>query len=505
MMADNVLVMDCGATNVRSVVVDSSGSLLASVSRPNATAQQPGHPGMVIWDIDEIWSKLAQTAGEALAKAGVDVGAVTVTTFGADGAPVKNDGSLVYPIISWACSRTQELVTGITEKMSARDIYDITGYQIISFNTLLRWLWLRENEPGVLDKADTWIMTPGLISHRLTGELSFDTSIASTTMAMDLAKRTWSEKMLKLADLDASFFPPLIEPGAIIGQVTQKASEETGLPKGIPVIAAGHDTQFAPIGSGAMEGEAILSTGTWEIAMIRVNSFQPNDFGFNEGLCIETDALADMWDPQMLMMGSGVLEWIRSNFYADVSADSKAGGTIYDIMIGEAEKCEPGAGGVTLVPSFMAGTGPTKKYGTLGTLAGLTVNTERGEVYRAALEGLSFQLKDALRILSDATGFTPKGLRVVGGGSKNDLWNQIRSSVTGLPVKTVEQKEATVLGAAIIAFVGAGTFDSAGAAREAIDMGEQTFEPGDDSARYKELFEKYMSLPKDLKHFYSGG
>jgi len=497
MAAGNVLVMDCGATNVRSVVVGENGKLVASASRPNATAEQPGRPGLLIWDIDEIWAKLAETAAEAIEKAGVEVGAVTVTTFGADGAPVKKDGSLVYPVISWACSRTQELVTRITEKMSPRDIYNITGYQIISFNTLLRWMWLRENEPGVLDEADLWLMTPGLISYRLSGEFSLDTSIASTTMAMDLAKRTWSDEMLRLADLDPSFFPPLIEPGTVIGAVTEKAAAETGLPAGIPVVAAGHDTQFAPIGSGAVSGEAILSTGTWEIAMIRVDSFQPNDFGFNEGLCIETDALAKLWDPQMLMMGSGVLEWIRGNFYA-----AESGENIYDTMISEAEKIAPGADGVTLVPAFMAGTGPTKKHGTLGTITGLTLNTERGAVYRAALEGLSFQLKDALRILSEATGFEPKRLRVVGGGSKNDLWNRIRAGVTGLPVTTVEQKEATVLGAAIIAFVGSGTFGSVDEARSAIEMGEQKFEPGSESARYAELFEKYMRLPKDLQSFY---
>ena len=500
MATGQVLVMDCGATNVRSIVVDSAGKLLAAASRPNAPVEQPARPGMMIWDLEDIWAKLTETAREALSKVdAAKVGAVTITTFGADGAPVSRDGAPIYPIISWACSRTQELVTGITELMSARDIYFKTGYQIISFNSLLRWMWLRRNEPGVLDKAQTYLMTPGLLSHKLTGEFSMDTSIASTTMAMDLAKRTWSTDMLKLADLEPGFFPPLVEPGAVIGKVTAAAAKQTGLPEGIPVVAAGHDTQFAPIGSGAVAGEAILSTGTWEIVMIRVNEFRPNGFGFNEGLIIETDALAGLWDPQMLMVGSGALEWLTRYLYADLAnRDDK-----YDVMISEAAQVAPGSDGITVVPSFMAGTGPSKKHGTLGTITGLTLTAERAEVYRAALEGLCFQLKDALRILSEANSFKPEALRVVGGGSKNDLWNQIRADVTGLPVTTVEQKEATVLGAAIIAFVGAGTFGSVDEARSVIAFGETTFEPSANQGRYEELFSRYIALPEALRGHYA--
>jgi len=500
-MACQVLVMDCGATNVRSIVVDDSGRLLAAASRTNTPVDQPGRPGMKIWDIDEIWAKLVQTAREVLSKVkAADVQAVTVTTFGADGAPVKKDGTLVYPVISWACSRTQELVTGITELMSAKDIFLKTGYQIISFNTLLRWLWLRRHEPGVLEKAHTFLMTPGLLSFRLTGEFSMDTSIASTTMGMDLARRAWSNEMLKLADLEPGFFPPLVEPGTVIGNVTAAAASETGLPKGIPVVAAGHDTQFAPIGSGVAPGEAVLSTGTWEIAMLRVGKFRPTNFGFEEGLIIETDALKGLWDPQMLMMGSGMLEWLSRHFYAALGDRADK----YSVMISEASKIPLGSDGVTIVPSFMAGTGPAKKFGTLGTIAGLTLSTSPAHVYRAALEGLSYQLRDALRILSKANNFAPAGLRVVGGGSKNDLWNHIRAEVTGLPVTTVSHKEATVLGAAIIAFVGAGFFKSVQEAQSKISFGENVFEPSSDRARYGALFENYMSIPKALSGFYGG-
>jgi L-fuculokinase len=318
-------------------------------------------------------------------------------------------------------------------------------------------------------------------------------------MAMDLARRTWSPKLLKLAGVEASFFPRFVESGETIGTVTPKASKATGIPAGTPVTAAGHDTQFAPIGSGARPGEAILSSGTWEILMARVPQFKANRAGFDGGLIIEADALPGLFNPQLLMMGSGVLEWLAKHVYADVNDTPK----LYPTMIGEAASLAPGAGGVMLIPSFVAGTGPTKRYGTLGTLLGLTIATQRGQVYRAALEGLACQLQLAIEMLRAATGFQPKGIRVVGGGSKNDLWNQIRADVTGLPVTTIEQKEATVLGAAICAFVGTGVYPSVESAQQAMKLDEVVFSPSNQSDAYQSIYAAYKSLLPDLKRHYS--
>jgi len=343
-------------------------------------------------------------------------------------------------------------------------------------------------------------MMAGLLSHRLCGELSIDYTGASTMMAMDLKNRTWAPELLKLAGVDESLFPRWVESGDTIGTVTAKASKATGIPQGVPVTAAGHDTQFAPLGSGARKSEAILSSGTWEILLARTPKYVANRAGFDGGILIEADALPGLFQPQLLMMGSGVLEWLARHYYADVVGTPK----LYPTMIGEAKAAGPGAGGVTLIPSFVAGTGPTKRFNTLGTLLGLTINTERGQVYRAALEGLCCQLRLGIEMLEKATGFQPKGIRLVGGGSKNDLWNQIRADITGLPVTTIEQKEATVLGAAICAFVGAGIYNSVAAAQKAMEFTPTTFRPsrkGRDA--YEQLYADWTALLPKLKPHYS--
>jgi L-fuculokinase len=502
-MNEIIVVLDCGATNLRAVAVDERGEVVGAASRANASSPQPGgEPGWLIWDLDAVWGRLSEACREVCTGLAADrVRGVVATTWGADGAPVRSDGSLAYPVISWQCPRTAPLVAAIAERMTAWEIYRRTGYPIISFNTLLRWLWLREHAPAALDRADGWLMMPGLINQALCGERSIDPTAGSTTMAMEIAARDWSEPLLVLAGLGRDFFPPWVEPGAEVGRVTAAAAAGTGLPLGTPVYAGGHDTQFALLGAGAGPGQAILSTGTWEILSLRVDRCEPNRQGFEDGVILEADAVPGRWNPQILMIGSGVLEWVRERFYGSLPA-GEAG---YRQLIAGGERAGVGAGGVMLVPSFVPGTGPTQRHGTQGTLLGLSLTTEPSQIYRAALEGLSFQLREALRLLQAATGFQARGLRVVGGGARNDLWNQLRADVTGLPVAVTTQREATLLGAAMAGFVGAGVFASLENAAEAVAARDEvTFTPSPHAARYDELFARYAAIAPALHPIYSG-
>lgn len=494
------VVLDCGATNARAVALNTAGEVVSSASRPNEPARQPDSPeDWLIWPLEGVFEKLAESCREALAE--IDparVVAVTVTTFGADGAPVSGGNELTYPVISWQDSRTEDLAGRLGDYMEPWRIFKATGYQIIPFNTLLKLIWLRENAPEALDGAESWLMMPGLLSMMLCGERSIDPTAAGTMMAMDMAARDWSPEMLELADLTPDFFPRWVEPGEVIGEVGAAAAEQTGLAEGTPVVAAGHDTQFAAVGSGAGPREAILSSGTWEILLLRQQRYEATRAGFEAGLLIEADAEPGRWNPQLLMMGSGPLEWIREQFFSGITARAAA----YERMIAAAEKVEPGAGGVMVLPSFVPDTGPNARHRTKGTILGLGLNTTRGQIYRAGLEGLCYQLRHAVEVLRESTGFEPEGIRLVGGGARNQLWNRLRADITGLPITTLTNEEATVAGAAIFAFIGAGLFRSVEEGQSAADLGERTIDPSAESGAYDELYELYRSAPPALEAFY---
>ena len=494
-----VLVIDCGATNITVVAIDARGKALARAGEPNEPVPQPDAPkGWFVWDLDALWALIARCAQKVVAQVGPDrLKAVTVTTWGADGAPVDSAGNLTHPLIAWRCERTADLAESLGDRLGRDRLFRIAGYPVISFNTLFRMAWLARNAPDALERADHFLMTPGLVSLRLCGKPSIDPTIASTGMNMDLASRDWSDELLRDVHFPRRLLPPWVEPGSVIGPLTPDAACATGLRTGTPVVAAGHDTQFAVLGSGVAPGEALVSSGTWEILIARADGFAPNDAALEGGLLFECDAQPRRWNPQLLMMGSGVVEWVASKWYAHLKTRDDR----YDRMIAEADDEPPGAAGCVLMPPF-TGTGPLQKFGTRGTLLGLTLNTTRGQVYRAALEGLAYQLRDALAVFNDAVGLQPQALRVVGGGAKNALWNQIRADVTGLPVVVPAEVEATALGAAMAALVGAGVYASFDEARHAIDFGETLTEPSPASAHYEPLYQAYRALAPALAPFY---
>jgi L-fuculokinase len=497
-----VLVIDCGATNVRAVGIDARGRTLAQSSEPNAPVQQKrAAKGWLVWDLEALWAAIGRCARRVARKVGPDrLKAVTVTTWGADGTLVDEKGRPTYPLIAWRCERTAEVARRLADRIGRRRLFDVAGYPIIHFNTLFRMAWLAEHAPEAVERAAAFLMTPGLAGLRLTGRRSIDPTIASTGMAMDLKRRNWSDDLLAAAGFPRRLLADWVEPGQVIGPLTRAAARATGLKAGTPVVAAGHDTQFAIVGSGVAPGEVVVSSGTWEILIARSAAFSPNDASFEGGLLWECDAQAGLWDPQLLMMGSGVLEWVAARWFGDL----KGRACRYQAMIGEAAQVPPGAGGVAVLPSF-TGTGPSARHGTKGTILGLTLNTTRGQVYRAALEGLAMQLADAIGVFRAGPGIEARALRVVGGGAKNRLWNQVRADVTGLEVIVPAEAEATALGAAIVALAGAGVYGSIDEARAAIDFGETRVEPSADAAKYADLYTAWKGLAPALAPFYTGG
>ena len=444
-----IIVLDCGATNVRSVAINEKGEILAQKSFPNNTQPDPYFNGGLIWDVDEIWGKLLKATKEVISKINKnEIVGITVTTFGADGAPTKKSGNLLYPVISWACQRTAAIMQNIEKYISLEKLYQISGVNAFSFNTINKFIWLKENKPEILNQMDYFVFMPSLLIHKLTGEFVTDTTMAGTSMMTDIKTRDFSTEILDAIGIENKF-PPMVEPGEVVGKLNQKAATETGIPTGVPVMAAGHDTQFAIFGSGAKENEVVLSSGTWEILMARTANIKTSKELLNQGVTIEFDAIPGLYNPGLQWLGSGILEWIKKMFYYSEQNNAN----IYDLMISDVE-----------TQYFASQSKGTQNIASLqleidflnekGIISGIGINTTREEIYLAALEALAQKTKYSLEILEQSCGFKAKSIIVVGGGSKNRLWNQLRENELGIPVKTIGQKETTVLGAAQIAFTG---------------------------------------------------
>ncbi len=486
-MSQYILIIDCGATNIRAVLVDPGGRISAMQSVSNNTVEDPQLYGGLVWDVEDIWRKMScccrKVAGEM--KPGDSVSAVAVTTFGVDGAPVNKDGNLLYPVISWQCARTMKPAENIEKYFNRENLYSINGLQSYHYNTLFKIIWFYENHPEILDKMDRYLFIPSIITYRMTGEMANDITMAGTSMLTSITDRNFDDTILRRFGIKREVFMPVVEPGAVVGKLKNGAAADMGLLEGIPVVAAGHDTQFAVFGAGADENEPVLSSGTWEILMARSRSTDLKMPSASAGVSIELDAEKGLLNPSTQWVASGVLEWAADLFYSNL----QSGPSKYEKMIDEAGKICPGCDGVRFLPELYPGGGLTGKK---GIIEGLKHNITRGHIYRAALEALAVYAKFGLKRLEAAAGFRAGSVLCVGGGSKNRLWNQIRADVLGIPVKTNERKETTVLGAACFAMAAAGWYKSPAEASNAMGCSSEIFQPDKDSELYQKIYDEYI-------------
>ncbi len=465
------LCLDCGATNVRAMIVDANGTIVARSSQPNATTAGLEHPDYHLWDANKIFNQLAECAREAAANINpADIKAVTITTFGVDGALVDARGELLYPVISWKCPRSADVMESIGKYIPQEELNRISGVGRFAFNTINKLAWLIENKPEVVRQAHAWLFISNILAHKLTGVMATDRTMAGTSQLTDIKTGEFSEQILDALGLKKDLFPAIVDAGEPIGPITEEGATRLGLPlAGIPVISTGHDTQFAVFGSGAEQNQPVLSSGTWEILMVRSSQAALSAEDYGDGATAEIDSDPALRNPGLQWIGSGIIEWVKDCCYK---------GEHYDIMDAEAALIPPGADGVKLSPNFLPSDSDK------GSITGLVLGRTRGHIYRAAMEALPFRLKSRLARLESVGGFKSDCLVLVGGGARNKIWTQMRADILQLPVKVSTVSESTVLGAAMFAFAGAGVYPSPEEARSRFGIEYETWLPGEQATAY---------------------
>ncbi|ENI5904035.1 L-fuculokinase [Citrobacter freundii] len=466
MKQEVILVLDCGATNVRAIAVDRQGKIIARASTPNASDIAAENSIWHQWSLEAILQRFAGCCQRLSTQlANCRICGIAVTTFGVDGALVDQHGRQLYPVICWKCPRTAAVMENIHRYMSPQQLQEISGVGAFSFNTLYKLVWLKENHPQLLEQAHAWLFISSLINHRLTGEFTTDITMAGTSQMLNIQQRDFSDDILQATGIPRRLFPRLVEAGEQIGVLQHEAASLLGLPVGIPVISAGHDTQFALFGAGAQPDEPVLSSGTWEILMVRSAQVDTSLLSHYAGSTCELDSHAGLYNPGMQWLASGVLEWVRKLFW---TAESP-----WQTLIDEARSIPAGAEGVKMHCDLLT----SQNAGWQG----VTLNTTRGHFYRAALEGLTEQLQRNLHTLEKIGHFQATELLLVGGGSRNALWNQIKANVLGIPVKVLDDAETTVAGAAMFAWSGIREFTSPEQARAQVRYQYRYFYPQTES------------------------
>ncbi len=488
-----LLGIDLGATGIKAAAFGLDGKLVASASRRNGPIPEPGgEPGWLTWDADGIWDRVCECTREVIGKltSPSQAAGVSVSGFGVDGVPVDKDGRLLHPLSSWHDTRNLAETAWLTLQISPCELYEITGFHNYNMQTVNRLRWLRVHHPEILEKTHRYLMTQDFLVNRLSGEFTTEITMASTTTLLDIDEGRWSDRIFKTIGVDPGIFPEISRSGKRIGSVTRAAAEKSGIPEGTPVTTGGHDCEIGALGAGVTDPETFIDiTGTWEMIIAILGRFTPNRALFDAGIDWERHCLPDQYLCQSLMIAGGVVEWIAANFYCGTPAD-----TLYAEMISEAREYGPGAGGVTVLPAWNRGSGPFQAYNSLGSILGITTTATRGQVVRAVFEATCYQLARQIAVIEDNTGASCRRLRALGGVQKNEFWLQMKSDVTGLPVEVTDNPEVTLLGAAILAGIGAGIYRDEHDAFSRMKFNLTTFEPDmNRHAEYREVYDTVFS------------
>ena len=480
-----VLGIDSSTTATKAVLVAPDGTVVAvGVAEYPADAPRPGwsEQNPHLW-----WTATQQAITAALDSASVDGAAVVaVGLTGQMHGSVLLDaaGEVVRPALLWNDQRTAAQCEEIRGKVGASRLIALTGNDALTGFTAPKLLWVRENEPDAWARVAHVLLPKDYVRYRLTGELATDVADASGTLLLDVAARAWSASVVDALELDHALLPTLFEGPDVTGTVGKQAAELTGLRVGTPVVAGGGDQAANAVGVGAVTADVgALSLGTSGVVFVATTEPLVHAQGRVHAFC---HAVPQTWHVMGVMLSAaGSLRWYR---------DTLAPGEPFADLVAEAARIAPGADGLRFLPYLTGERTPYPDPDARGAFIGLTVRHTRAHLTRAVLEGVAFGLRDGLEIMREAGAPSPAQFRASGGGTKSPLWRQIVADVLDVPVVTVATAEGAAFGAAVLAAVGAGWFESVGDASAALVTPADVTPPeapgafGDAYASYRSLY-----------------
>ena len=395
--------------------------------------------------------------------------------------PIDAAGQALHPAIIWMDRRASAQCERVRKDLDDEQIFQLTGLNLDASHVAPKIRWLADQQPEIYARTAHFLLPGSYMAYALTGELGVDYSNASSTMLLDVHTKTWSAIMSSAFDIDLSRLALLGAATATLGKLRPDVAQSLGLSAETLVMIGCGDEHAACLGAG-VTGPGIVGdiAGTAEpvCAASPVAAFDPTRL-------VETHCHADpdLWlleNPGFVSGGN--YRWFRDQF---------AKGDNYAALDIEAARIPPGAEALTFLPSLMGAMAPTWNESARGTFAGFTLAHNRGHFFRALLEGTAYAVRDITTQMR-AAGIELRELRVVGGGAKSRLWNQIKADVTGLPVNVPEITETTALGAAFLALVGTGAFATLSEASEHIVKIRECIEPDPaNESVYTEAYQRY--------------
>jgi rhamnulokinase len=479
------LAFDFGAESGRAVLAHLQSGIL-TMEEVHRFANEPvEYGGSRHWDVARLWFDVRK----ALARLGeVELAGIGVDAWGVDYALLGERGELLQNPYHYRDRRTEGVMEEVLAKVTREEIYCATGIQFMPINTLYQLFAARRETPRILEAAKHLLTIPDLFNYWLTGNAVCEFTNATTTQMVDPIKRTWATGLMQRLDLPAHLPAPIVEPGTIVGPLLPEIAGHTSLAGAVVIAPACHDTGSAVAAISAREGTAFLSSGTWSLVgteldapVITADALRLN-FTNEGGINGTTRLLKNV-------MGLWMLQGCRQCWSAHgLSYDYRE---LIELATRECSfrhLVDPDD------ESFLRAPDMLTAINQFCTRTHQPLPQEPGAYVRAVLESLAFKYRMILRNLEQVCGTRIGQIRIIGGGSKNRLLNQLTADATGRTV-LAGPAEATALGNIAIQILATGGATSLQEVRAIVDRSFPTevFEPVDTDKwdRHAERFEQY--------------
>jgi autoinducer 2 (AI-2) kinase len=492
-----LMAIDAGTGSVRAVIFDTEGNQISVAQEEWTHLEVEGVPNSMGFDVEKNWEITVGCIKNSIEKAGIeaeDILAVSATSMREGIVLYDEEGKAIWGVAN-VDARAADEVKYLKENFPdiEEEFYALSG-QTFALGALPRLLWLKNNEPELYEQVASISMIGDWILAKLSGVIATDPSNGGTTGIFSLKERTWVAEMATRIGLKDDIFPPVLEVGEVMGSVVNK---DSGLASKTKVVMGGGDVQLGAAGLGVTkEGQvAVLGGSFWQqVVNIRSDVKPPKDMGIR----VNPHVVQGLSQSEGITFFSGlIMRWFRDAFCEIEKQEAKERNMdAYAVLEEKAKEVPVGSHGI--MPIFSDAMKYGKWYHASPSFINLSIDPtvcNRASMFRSLQENSCMVSAINLKKIQSFTNIEIDEIVFAGGASKGALWSQILADVTGCRVKIPKVTEATALGAAMAAGVGANVYLSLVDASEKLVVWDKTYEPDmSNFETYQKLQEKWQEV-----------
>ena len=496
-MAKIYLGIDCGTTSIKCMAIDENGKRICTVSRMHPTVSP--RDGWMEQDPDSWFAPALDALRECAAKAGGEVSAAAFSGHMSSPVFLGEADRLLYPCMTVGDSRCRKEAEYLIENLG--DLFlRKTGNLPLPCFVAPKLLWFKDNEPQKYREIRKFVMAKDYLRYKMTGVLNTDITDAGNTLLYDEENSRWDMELIGRIGIKKDIFPEVKRPVDCVGRILPEIADRCGLPRDLPVFCGGADMACSQIGTGCLRKSVVAVTlSTSGQICMRVDQKNPIGYGkvtFHPGVISSSGyAMGSVFS------GGLALNWCYQMFTGTEKME-KNDLEEMNLLAEQTRDKLPGNSGILFLP-FLTGSGsPYFSPEDRGTFLGLSTAADQAAVFKAVMEGVSFNIKESAELL-ERMGGEAKAVYLSGGGIHVKAWTQILTDVLGVPVYVLNESDASTLGAALIALAGSDPEKNLEKISESVlQTVEVLYKKKKRAVQYTRLFEGYKKCCAGVHEIY---